>query len=101
MITPDLLAGLEVLDVDGRADRDAHLAPRARDLDRALLGRGEEQAERVGRLRQPVDLGVVADAARAAGITSPLDDPDEGIALGNKEVSTLELASAYATIAGS
>jgi peptidoglycan glycosyltransferase len=42
----------------------------------------------------------VADAARAAGITSPLDDPDEGIALGNKEVSTLELASAYATIAG-
>jgi membrane peptidoglycan carboxypeptidase len=42
----------------------------------------------------------VADAARAAGITSPLDDPNEGIALGNKEVSTLELASAYATIAG-
>ena len=42
----------------------------------------------------------VADAARAAGITAPLDDPDEGIALGNKEVSTLELASAYATIAG-
>ena len=42
----------------------------------------------------------VADAARAAGITSPLDEPDEGIALGNKEVSTLELASAYATIAG-
>jgi peptidoglycan glycosyltransferase len=41
----------------------------------------------------------VADAARAAGITSPLDDPNEGIALGNKEVSTLELASAYATIA--
>ena len=42
----------------------------------------------------------VADAARAAGITAPLDHPDEGIALGNKEVSTLELASAYATIAG-
>ena len=41
----------------------------------------------------------VADAARAAGITAPLDDPNEGIALGNKEVSTLELASAYATIA--
>ncbi len=41
----------------------------------------------------------VADAARAAGITSALDDPNEGIALGNKEVSTLELASAYATIA--
>ncbi|GAA2568179.1 transglycosylase domain-containing protein [Pseudonocardia hydrocarbonoxydans] len=42
----------------------------------------------------------VAAAARAAGITAPLDDPNEGIALGNKEVSTLELASAYATIAG-
>ena len=41
----------------------------------------------------------VADAARSAGITAPLDDPNEGIALGNKEVSTLELASAYATIA--
>jgi peptidoglycan glycosyltransferase len=42
----------------------------------------------------------VAAAARAAGITAPLDDPNEGIALGNKEVSALELASAYATIAG-
>jgi peptidoglycan glycosyltransferase len=41
----------------------------------------------------------VATAVRAAGITAPLDDPTEGIALGNKEVSTLELASAYATIA--
>jgi peptidoglycan glycosyltransferase len=41
----------------------------------------------------------VADAAHAAGITAPLEDPNEGIALGNKEVSTLELASAYATIA--
>ncbi|MDX6270927.1 MAG: hypothetical protein QOD28_2150, partial [Acidobacteriota bacterium] len=42
----------------------------------------------------------VAAAARSAGITSPLDDPNEGIALGNKEVSAFELASAYATIAG-
>ncbi|GAA5137909.1 transglycosylase domain-containing protein [Pseudonocardia adelaidensis] len=41
----------------------------------------------------------VAAAARAAGITAPLDNPTEGIALGNKEVSALELASAYATIA--
>lgn len=41
----------------------------------------------------------VAAAARAAGITAPLDNPNEGIALGNKEVSALELASAYATIA--
>jgi membrane peptidoglycan carboxypeptidase len=41
----------------------------------------------------------VAAAARAAGITSPLDHPDERLALGNKEVTPLELASAYATIA--
>ncbi|WP_255622403.1 transglycosylase domain-containing protein [Pseudonocardia sp. DSM 110487] len=41
----------------------------------------------------------VAAAARTAGITAPLDNATEGIALGNKEVSTLELASAYATIA--
>jgi peptidoglycan glycosyltransferase len=41
----------------------------------------------------------VADAARTAGISAPLDAPTEGIALGNKEVSALELASAYATIA--
>jgi membrane peptidoglycan carboxypeptidase len=41
----------------------------------------------------------VADAARQAGITSPLTDVNEGIALGNKEVTPVELASAYATIA--
>ncbi|WP_433274537.1 transglycosylase domain-containing protein [Pseudonocardia xinjiangensis] len=41
----------------------------------------------------------VAAAARAAGITSPLDHPDERLALGNKEVTPLELASAYATLA--
>lgn len=41
----------------------------------------------------------VADAAREAGITSPLDNPDIGIALGDKEVTPVELASAYATIA--
>jgi membrane peptidoglycan carboxypeptidase len=41
----------------------------------------------------------VAAAARLAGITAPLDNPTEGIALGNEDVSTLELASAYATIA--
>ncbi|MDN5748082.1 MAG: penicillin-binding protein [Pseudonocardia sp.] len=42
----------------------------------------------------------VAEAARSAGITAPLDDPTAGIALGNKEISTVDLASAYATIAG-
>ena len=41
----------------------------------------------------------VAAAAKAAGITSPLDDPDARLALGNKEITPLELASAYATIA--
>ncbi|MGQ0479910.1 MAG: transglycosylase domain-containing protein [Pseudonocardia sp.] len=41
----------------------------------------------------------VADAARQAGITSPLTDVNEGIALGNKEVTPIELASAYATFA--
>ncbi|QNG55761.1 penicillin-binding protein [Pseudonocardia petroleophila] len=51
-------------------------------------------------LAKQVGPEAVAAAARAAGITAPLDDPNEGIALGNKEVSALELASAYATIAG-
>jgi membrane peptidoglycan carboxypeptidase len=41
----------------------------------------------------------IADAARSAGITAPLDHPDERIALGNKEISPFDLASAYATIA--
>ncbi len=41
----------------------------------------------------------VAEAARSAGIASPLTDPTDGIALGNKEVTVLDLASAYATIA--
>ena len=50
-------------------------------------------------LARRVGPEAVAAAARSAGITSPLDDPTEGIALGNKEVSALELASAYATIA--
>jgi membrane peptidoglycan carboxypeptidase len=41
----------------------------------------------------------VADAARLAGITSPLNQVDAGIALGDKEVTPVDLASAYATIA--
>jgi membrane peptidoglycan carboxypeptidase len=41
----------------------------------------------------------VANAAKLAGITSPMKDPDAGIALGDKEVTPVELASAYATIA--
>ena len=50
-------------------------------------------------LARQVGPAAVAAAAEAAGITAPLDDPNEGIALGNKEVSVLDLASAYATIA--
>lgn len=50
-------------------------------------------------LAKKIGPGAVADAAHAAGITAPLDNPTEGIALGNKEVSAFELASAYATIA--
>jgi membrane peptidoglycan carboxypeptidase len=41
----------------------------------------------------------VANAAKQAGITSPLANPDAGIALGDKEVTPFDLASAYATIA--
>lgn len=41
----------------------------------------------------------VADAARLAGITAPLENPDARLPLGNKEVTPVQLASAYATIA--
>ena len=41
----------------------------------------------------------VADAAKLAGIKTPLRKVDAGIALGDKEVTPVELASAYATIA--
>ncbi|WP_308282610.1 transglycosylase domain-containing protein [Pseudonocardia nigra] len=50
-------------------------------------------------LARQVGPEAVAAAARAAGITAPLEDPTAGIALGNKEVSAFELASAYATLA--
>jgi membrane peptidoglycan carboxypeptidase len=41
----------------------------------------------------------VADAAHQAGISAKLDDPNSGIALGNVEVTPLEMAGAYATFA--
>jgi membrane peptidoglycan carboxypeptidase len=50
-------------------------------------------------LAQQVGPENVAAAARSAGITTPLDGPTSGIALGNKEVTAFDLASAYATIA--
>ncbi|WP_133251907.1 transglycosylase domain-containing protein [Actinomycetospora cinnamomea] len=39
----------------------------------------------------------VAAAARQAGITQPMEDPNSGIALGNQETTPVDLASAYAT----
>ena len=50
-------------------------------------------------LAKQVGAQAVADAARSAGIATPLDQPDERIALGNKEITAVDLASAYATIA--
>jgi membrane peptidoglycan carboxypeptidase len=50
-------------------------------------------------LARDIGPGSVADAAHLAGITEPLTDPTEGIALGNKEIIPLQLASAYATLA--
>ncbi|MEJ2863425.1 transglycosylase domain-containing protein [Actinomycetospora flava] len=39
----------------------------------------------------------VAAAARQAGISQPMNDPNSGISLGNQETSAVDLASAYAT----
>ncbi|WP_328303276.1 transglycosylase domain-containing protein [Actinomycetospora sp. NBC_00405] len=39
----------------------------------------------------------VAAAARQAGISQPMNDPDSGISLGNQETTAVDLASAYAT----
>ncbi|HEY2222761.1 transglycosylase domain-containing protein [Actinomycetospora sp.] len=41
----------------------------------------------------------VANAAHQAGISAKLDNPNSGIALGNVEVTPLEMAGAYATFA--
>jgi len=39
----------------------------------------------------------VAAAARQAGISQPMNDPNSGISLGNQETTAVDLASAYAT----
>ncbi|GAA4911952.1 membrane peptidoglycan carboxypeptidase [Actinomycetospora succinea] len=39
----------------------------------------------------------VAAAARQAGVTQPMNDPNSGISLGNQETTAVDLASAYAT----
>nr|WP_179798179.1 transglycosylase domain-containing protein [Actinomycetospora corticicola] len=41
----------------------------------------------------------VADAAHQAGITAKLENPNSGLALGNAEVTPVEMAAAYATFA--
>ncbi|WP_345424368.1 transglycosylase domain-containing protein, partial [Actinomycetospora chlora] len=41
----------------------------------------------------------VAAAARQAGVTQPMENPNSGIALGNQETTAVDLASAYATFA--
>ncbi|OLM31338.1 Multimodular transpeptidase-transglycosylase [Pseudonocardia sp. Ae717_Ps2] len=51
------------------------------------------------RLANLVGPPAVVDAARKAGITAVIDAPDASVALGVKEVTPLQLASAYATLA--
>jgi penicillin-binding protein 1A len=51
------------------------------------------------RMVKAVGLSKVADVARRMGITSPLEPLVPSMALGSKEVSPLEMASAYATLA--
>ena len=85
---------------DGRETSGLRNAPGA-DCDRCDLKQAMTVSNNVvfNTLARRVGPAAVADAARAAGITAPLEDPNSGIALGNKEVSAYELASAYATIA--
>jgi peptidoglycan glycosyltransferase len=85
---------------DGRETSGLRNAPGA-DCDRCDLKQAMTVSNNVvfNTLARRVGPQGVADAARAAGITAPLDDPNSGIALGNKEVSAYELASAYATFA--
>ena len=52
-----------------------------------------------GRIAAEVGLDRVADVAHRMGITSPLEPLVPSMSLGAKEVSPLEMASAYATLA--
>jgi penicillin-binding protein 1A len=51
------------------------------------------------RMVEEVGVSRVADVARRMGITSPLEPLVPSMALGSKEVSPLEMASAYGTMA--
>jgi penicillin-binding protein 1B len=63
--------------------------------------RAVEQSLNAATVRLALDVGLepVIRAARAAGFTSPLE-PVPALALGSFEVTPLELATAYATLAG-
>ncbi|MBA3654045.1 MAG: transglycosylase domain-containing protein [Actinobacteria bacterium] len=52
-----------------------------------------------GRIAAEVGLERVADVAKRMGITSPLEPLVPSMSLGSKEVSPLEMASAYSTLA--
>ena len=51
------------------------------------------------RLEMAVGVDKVADMARRLGITSPLSDEDPSLTLGTHNVTMLDMAGAYATIA--
>ena len=51
------------------------------------------------RMAKQVGLSKIADVAKRMGITSPLDPVVPSMAIGSKEVSPLEMADAYATLA--
>src|SRR6476620_413572 len=61
LVEHDLTAQTEVLLVDGRADRDTHLAAAGDDVDRAVVGRVDDEAVGARRLRETVDLLLQGD----------------------------------------
>ena len=72
LVQHDFLAGPQVVELDARADADAHLAAAGENVGRAVFGRLQEDAEPARRLRQPVDLllerdDLVAGLAQGAG----------------------------------
>ena len=56
LVEHDLLAALQLVEVDGRADVHPQLATAGEDVDGVVLVAGQEGAEPGGWLRQPVDL---------------------------------------------
>jgi membrane peptidoglycan carboxypeptidase len=83
--------------VNGRTVRNVDGA----DCDRCSLKRAMTLSNNVvyTALGNRVGPQAVAAAARQAGITQAMAQPDNGIALGNEETTPVDLASAYATLA--